>query len=119
PRAGGALRGSTPRSREYAAALDSLHEPRASLARRGLVVPVASGRPALDPGLAGAIGLLATGTLALEVDVSIGDLRSRSWHRQAGPAVATLATVDGLVFELAWFGAEHWPRELVRAAVLP
>src|SRR5690606_10204484 len=43
PRAGGALRGSTPRSREYAAALDSLHEPRASLARRGLVVPVASG----------------------------------------------------------------------------
>jgi hypothetical protein len=33
--------------------------------------------------------------------------------------VATLSTVDGVVFELAWFGADQWPGELGRVGVLP
>jgi hypothetical protein len=33
--------------------------------------------------------------------------------------VATLSTVDGVVFELAWFNTTQWPGELGRVAVLP
>lgn len=120
PGSGRTIAETTPVSRAYAATLDSLPDPRVSLARRGLVTPAGERRrPRLDPGLAGAIGLLATGDLVVEMDVSVGALRARSWHRQSGPAVATLSTMDGLVFELAWFGVDHWPRELARSAVLP
>ena len=45
--------------------------------------------------------------------------RSKAWHRQAGGAVATLATCDGIVFELAWFPTDQWPGELARVAVIP
>ena len=34
-------------------------------------------------------------------------------------AVAALATADGLVFELAWFGTDVWASELARVAVVP
>lgn len=98
----------------YAEALGSLHDPADSLARRGLL---ADGR--VDDGLAGAVGLLATPEVALDLDLAVEGLRARAWHRQAGGAVATLATVDGLVFELAWFGVDQWPLELARVAVLP
>ena len=33
--------------------------------------------------------------------------------------MATLSTVDGVVFELAWFAASQWPAELGRVGVLP
>ncbi len=33
--------------------------------------------------------------------------------------MATLATCDGLVFELAWFAADQWPGELARVACIP
>ncbi len=46
-------------------------------------------------------------------------VRARAWHREADGAVATLATVDGVVFELAWFPATAWAAELARAAMLP
>ena len=46
-------------------------------------------------------------------------VRARAWHRRTGDAVATLATVDGIVFELAWFPTEAWADELARVAVLP
>ena len=98
----------------YAAALDSLHDPAATLGRRGLL----EGDGATG-GLAGAVGLLATPTTALDIDVTAAGIRARSWHRHAGEAVATLSTVDGIVFELAWFPASHWATELGRAAVLP
>ncbi|MEV7429730.1 hypothetical protein AB0N29_08935 [Nocardioides sp. NPDC092400] len=98
--------------------MDALHPPATSLARRGLLVD-----GALEEGLAGAIGLLAVPDLALDLDVAVGTggdgVRARAWHRMAGGAVATLATVDGVVFELAWFAADHWPAELARVAVLP
>lgn len=97
-----------------ARALERLHEPRASLARRGLLVDTV-----LDEGLLGAVGLLAAPEVALDLDVTADGARATAWHRQADGAVATLATADGLVFELAWFPVERWPEELARAAVLP
>ncbi|WP_110180647.1 hypothetical protein [Nocardioides solisilvae] len=98
----------------YAAALASLHDPAETLARRGLTGP-----DGVEPGLVGAVGLLATPELALEIDITAGSDHVKAWHREAGGAVATLATVDGLVFELAWFPADQWAGELARVAVPP
>jgi hypothetical protein len=104
----------------YADALAALHDPVDSLGRRGLL----SAQGVLDQGIAGAVGLLATPRVALDLDVAVGASGTRAqqvkaWHRQAGDAVATLATCDGLVFELAWFPTLAWPGELARVAVLP
>lgn len=98
----------------YAAALATLHDPRSSLSRRGLLVDTA-----VDEGLLGAVGLLATPTLALDVDVSAGGTQVKAWHRQHAGAVASLATADGIVFELAWFPTDQWGDELARVAVVP
>ncbi len=98
----------------FAAALATLHDPADTLARRGLLE-----RDVLDEGLAGALGLLATPTVAVDLDVTVDGVHARAWHREAGGAVATLATVDGVVFELAWFPATAWAIELSRAAMLP
>lgn len=95
-------------------AVRAMHEPQSSLARRGLLVDTA-----VDEGLLGAVGLLATPALALDLDVAAGPARVRAWHRQRGDAVATLSTADGLVFELAWFHVDRWADELARAAVVP
>lgn len=98
-------------------ALARLRDPVESLTRRGLL---ADG--VLDPSLAGAIGLLATPDVALDIDLAIAApeaARLKAWHRQAGDAVAALATADGLVFELAWFGTDVWASELARVAVVP
>lgn len=113
----GASRGTT-EGEAYAAALAALHEPVDSLTRRGLLADDGS----LDAGIAGAIGLLATPRVALDVDVAVGPGRPqqvKAWHRQSGDAVASLATSNGLVFELAWFPTSAWPGELARVAVLP
>lgn len=98
----------------YAAALASLHDPEESLARRGLLGDVGE-----DSGLVGAVGLLATPQTALDLDVTAGGIRARAWHRRNAGAVASLATVDGIVFELAWFRGAAWADELARVAVLP
>ena len=98
----------------YAAALASLHEPKESLARRGLL-----GEAGDHGGLVGAVGLLATPQTALDLDVTAGGIRARAWHRLSGDAVASLSTVDGIVFELAWFHSSAWADELARVAVLP
>ena len=73
----------------------------------------------MDPGLLGAVGLLATPRFALDLDVVAGGVQARCWHRQSGEAVASLATADGLVFELAWFPTWAWSDELSRVAVIP
>lgn len=102
----------------YAAAFAGLPDPAISLARRGLLV----GGPddgVVNPGLVGAVGLLATPAVALDLDVAAGGARAKSWHRQSGGAVATLSTVDGLFFELAWFPTAKWSGELGRVAVIP
>jgi hypothetical protein len=99
----------------FAAAVAGFGDPADSLARRHLVD--ASG--ALDAGLAGALGLLAKPDVALDLDIAIDNLRGHSWHRQDGDAVASLATVDGLVFELSWLPLAGWPAELGRVAALP
>jgi hypothetical protein len=99
---------------ELAAALEGLHDPHASLARRGLLVDTV-----VDEGLVGAVGLLATPTVAVDLDVTAGPGRVRAWHRQRGDAVASLATADGIVFELAWFPTSAWADELARVAVVP
>ena len=82
----------------YRAVIDGLHDPEDALARRGLVSD-----GVLDAGVAGAIGLLAAPRLALDIEVAMAGIQAKIWHRQVGPAVASLATVDGIVFELAWF----------------
>lgn len=98
----------------YAAALESLHDPASSLERRGLL-----GGGAEAEGIAGAVGLLATPTTALDIDVTAAGIRARSWHRRSEDAVATLSTVDGIVFELAWFPTGLWAAELGRVGILP
>lgn len=98
----------------YAEALTTLHDPAEALAKRGLVV---DGTP--DSGVVGALGLLATPAMAVDIDVNIDGVRARAWHRQREDAVATLATTDGVVFELAWFQSPHWPSELGRIPTLP
>lgn len=98
----------------YAAALSSLHDPMETLRRRGLI-----GEDGVDARLAGAIGLLATPELALDIDVSARGTQVKAWHREAANAVATLATCDGVVFELAWFAVDQWPAELARVAAIP
>lgn len=109
----GQSRGST-EDQAYQDAVASLHDPLDSLTRRGLM-----DGGTVDEGLRGAVGLLATPTLALDLDVTAGAVQAKAWHRQDGDAVATLATVDGIVFELAWFPNGHWPSELARVAVIP
>ncbi|RYP87215.1 hypothetical protein EKO23_06290 [Nocardioides guangzhouensis] len=101
----------------YAAALDTLHDPAEALARRGLLTGDAGAIP--DAGVVGALGLLATPELALDLDVVVDTVRGRAWHRQRAGAVASLSTVDGIVFELAWFGTDQWAAELARMAVVP
>lgn len=98
----------------YADALGSLHDPHESLRRRGLVTDEGA-----DPGIIGAVGLLATPRLALDVDVAAGPTQVKAWHRQADGAVASLSTCDGIVFELAWFPVEQWTTELARVAAVP
>jgi hypothetical protein len=116
----GALEGRLGQSRgtadeaAYASALGSLHDPAETLRRRGLLTGAG-----LDAGLAGAVGLLATPRLALDIDVAAAGSQVKAWHRQADGAVATLATCDGIVFELAWFRADQWPGELARVAAIP
>ena len=110
-------RGST-EQQAYADVLSRLHDPTSSLSRRGLLV----GAPedgVVDEGIIGAVGLLATPTVAVDLDVTAGGVQVKSWHRQSGGAVAALSTQDGIVFELAWFPTWAWAAELARAAVVP
>ncbi len=120
PREGATLEGrlgaspATTEDQAYLAAVAGLHDPVASLTRRGLMSD-----DVLDEGLAGAVGLLATPQVALDLDVAADRTQVKVWHRQCGDAVASLATSDGIVFELAWFPTSAWPGELSRVAVLP
>ena len=102
----GGSRGSAEQA-AYAEALARPHDPATSLSRRGLLV----GGPddgVIEEGLLGAIGLLATPTVAVDLDVAAGTVQVKSWHRQSGGAVAALSTQDGLVFEPAWFPTWAW-----------
>lgn len=109
----GQSRGSV-EDRAYADALRTLHDPYDSLRRRGLLTDEGA-----DPGLLGAVGLLATPRLALDIDVAAGATQVKAWHRQAGGAVASLSTCDGIVFELAWFPVHQWTAELARVTSVP
>ncbi len=109
----GASRGSTEDS-AYTDALGTLHDPDETLRRRGLMTDEGA-----DPGLVGAVGLLATPRLALDLDVAAGATQVKAWHRQSGGAVASLSTCDGIVFELAWFPVAQWTVELGRVTTVP
>lgn len=98
----------------YVEAVATLHDPAESLTRRGLVVDGVA-----DAGIIGALGLLATPAVAVDLDVTVAGARARAWHRQREEATASLATTDGIVFELAWFESTHWSDELARVAMLP
>ncbi|MBL0746374.1 hypothetical protein [Nocardioides baculatus] len=109
----GASRGATEDS-AYTDALGTLHDPEDSMRRRGLVTEEGT-----DPGLLGAVGLLATPRLALDLDVAAGATQVKAWHRQSGGAVASLSTCDGIVFEIAWFPVDQWTVELARVTTVP
>jgi hypothetical protein len=98
----------------YSDALGTLHDPHDTLRRRGLLTDEGA-----DPGLVGAVGLLATPRLALDIDVAAGSMQVKAWHRHSGGAVASLSTCDGIVFELAWFPADQWTVELARVTAVP
>lgn len=98
----------------YAEALASLHEPHDTLRRRGLL-----GDAGPDAGLVGAVGLLATPQLALDIDVAAGATQVKAWHRHSDGAAASLSTCDGIVFELAWFPVDQWTAELARVTSVP
>jgi len=98
----------------FAEALASLHDPADTLRRRGLVTDDGP-----DPGILGAVGLLATPSLALEIDVAADDTQVKAWHRHSDGAVASLSTCDGIVFELAWFPGDRWTAELARITAVP
>jgi hypothetical protein len=98
----------------YADALGTLHDPHDTLRRRGLLTDEGA-----DPGVVGAVGLLATPRLALDIDVAAGATQVKAWHRQDGGAVASLSTCDGIVFELAWFPVDQWTTELARVTAVP
>lgn len=97
----------------YRAVVAALHDPGDALTRRGLLTD-----GVLDPGLAGAIGLLAAPRTAVDIDLRMAGVQAKVWHRQDRSAVASLATVDGIVFELGWFGIDAWAGELARAAAV-
>ncbi|KQV63295.1 hypothetical protein ASC64_16965 [Nocardioides sp. Root122] len=98
----------------YSDALGTLHDPHDTLRRRGLLTDDGA-----DPGVVGAVGLLATPRLALDIDVAAGSMQVKAWHRHSGGAVASLSTCDGIVFELAWFPADQWTVELARVTAVP
>ncbi|HEU4336515.1 MAG TPA: hypothetical protein VFR45_04315 [Nocardioides sp.] len=98
----------------YSKALGTLHDPEDTLRRRGLLTDAGA-----DPGIVGAVGLLATPRLALDIDVAAGSTQVKAWHRQSGGAVACLSTCDGIVFELAWLPVEQWTTELARVTAPP
>lgn len=109
----GSSRG-TSEDQAYLDAVAALHDPVTTLSRRGLLVD-----EVVDGGLAGAVGLLATPAVALDLEVAVEDGHAKAWHRQSGDAVASLATCDGIVFELSWFPPAAWADELGRVCVLP
>ncbi len=109
----GASRGTT-EDQAYVAAVAALHDPETSLARRGLLAG-----DQVDEGLAGAVGLLATPVFAVDLEVVVEEVHVKAWHRASHDAVASLATSDGVVFELAWFATSAWSGELARVGVLP
>ncbi|MDT0184994.1 hypothetical protein Q9S36_32910 [Microbacterium sp. ARD31] len=98
----------------YTDAIGTLHDPRDTLRRRGLLTDEGA-----DAGIVGAVGLLATPRLALDIDVAAGATQVKAWHRHSGGAVASLSTCDGIVFELAWFPADQWTVELARVTAVP
>ncbi|WP_370240642.1 hypothetical protein [Aeromicrobium sp.] len=100
-------------ARAFRSAAARLADPVDTLERRGLLD---AGH--LEPGLAGALGVLATADLAVDIAVHLPGLQARAWHRRRGEAVACLATLDGLVFELAWLPVDRWAGELARVAAL-
>src|SRR3954471_9531873 len=77
----GASRGADEQT-AYAAALRRLPDPATSLARRGLLIGGPDG--VVDATLVGALGLLATPAIALDLDVAAGAVQVKSWHRQSG-----------------------------------
>ncbi|KRC52953.1 MULTISPECIES: hypothetical protein [unclassified Nocardioides] len=97
----------------YRSVVVALHDGADALTRRGLLSD-----GVLDPGLAGAIGLLASPRTALDIDLRMAGVQAKVWHRQDATAVASLATVDGIVFELGWFATDAWPGELARVAAI-
>ena len=98
----------------YTDALRTLHDPEDTLRRRGLVTDAGA-----DPGILGAVGLLATPRPGPRHRRRRRGTQVKAWHRQAGGAVASLSTCDGIVFELAWFPVDLWTTELARVTAPP
>jgi hypothetical protein len=101
--------GITARDSSYRSALAGLPDAGESLTQRGLL-----DGDRLDDGLAGALRLLAAPEVAVALDLRMGEVRAKVWHRLRGDAVAMLSTIDGVAFELAWCHTDGWAAELAR-----
>ena len=76
----------------------------------------------VDPAVASALVVLATGPLGLQLDVAVeraaGTSRLRCWFGVAPGMVVQLSTGDGLDYELAWFDPALWVSQLTRAVTV-
>lgn len=68
--------------------------------------------------LRGALEVLAHPEVLVTLDLAVAqhgrEVPLRAWFAVAGGAVVQLATVDGLRYELGWFGARDWGAALAR-----
>ena len=91
---------------------------RAALTLQGLL----DDEGTLEPPVASALAVLATGALGALLDVAAvrasGTARLRSWFGVTPGLVAQLSTADGLDYELAWYSPSLWISQLTRAATV-
>lgn len=84
------------------------------LRQRGLV----DARGALAPPVAAALACLASGPLAVVLDVAVrrrgGEARLRSWHGVTAGLVARLTLLGPTAVELGWADPRRWAQELGR-----
>ncbi len=74
------------------------------------------------PELSGALEVLDHPEVLATVDLTVagrgGEVPLRAWFALAAGAVVQLATVDGLRYELGWYGLRDWGAALARAVAV-
>lgn len=107
---------------QLASALARVDDPGPDGARATLAAQELLEGDDVDPALATALSVLATGRLGVLLDVAavraFGTSRLRSWLGVAPGLAVQLSTADGLDYELAWFDPGLWVSQLTRAATV-
>lgn len=90
----------------------------ATLSDRGILIDDGNGSGRPTAPVAANLATLTGAAVSVQIDVSLGDRWSRSWHSVCGPLGASLfALADGAA-ELSLFGATALGWELIRAVPL-